>query len=243
MKKIIIILILLALLPISRAFAQKGEILFTDFDPDPFLYVHSAYEAMSFDLTYDSIYDLRMYFQTTGLFYVNFRIESIDEEFEISQIADGDTVPNAQYWRNVWGCPQNPDCFSYMAYRIEIDGDYYYGWFRVYSNAEERKWYFDKFAFCTIPNYPLIVGQTSLTDGIGEMETTASRLHPNPTKGTVHIEGEKAAKVQVFYALGQLLKTVQNSNEVSLEGLPQGVYVLRVTLENGKVFSDKVVKE
>jgi hypothetical protein len=47
----------------------------------------------------------------------------------------------------------------------------------------------------------------------------------------------------VYNALGQLVKTVQNTNEISLEGLPQGVYLLRVTTEDGKVFSDQVVKE
>lgn len=68
-------------------------------------------------------------------------------------------------------------------------------------------------------------------------------LHPNPTTGVVRIEGENATEVKVFNTLGQLVKTVQNANEVSLEGQPQGVYLLHVTLEGGKVFSDKVVKE
>jgi len=44
-------------------------------------------------------------------------------------------------------------------------------------------------------------------------------------------------------AKNQASQTVQSTNKVSLEGLPQGVYLLRVTLEGGKVFSDKVVKE
>lgn len=77
----------------------------------------------------------------------------------------------------------------------------------------------------------------------GEQSETAAKLHPNPTEGLVSIEGEKATVVQVYNTLGQLMKTVQNTNEVSLEGLPQGVYLLRVTLDGGQVFSDKVVKE
>jgi len=73
--------------------------------------------------------------------------------------------------------------------------------------------------------------------------TKAPKLHPNPTTGLIAIEGEKTTEVQVFNPLGKLAKTFQNTNEVSLEGLPQGVYLLRVTTEGGKVFSDKVVKE
>ena len=67
--------------------------------------------------------------------------------------------------------------------------------------------------------------------------------HPNPTTGIVRIEGEKATEIQVLNALGQLVKTIQNTNEVNLHGLPQGIYLLRVALEDGTVFTDKVVKE
>jgi len=69
------------------------------------------------------------------------------------------------------------------------------------------------------------------------------KAYPNPAANIIRIEGAEASEVEVFNALGQLVKTVQNTNEVNLEGLPQGVYLLRVTTEGGKVFSDKVVKE
>ena len=68
-------------------------------------------------------------------------------------------------------------------------------------------------------------------------------VYPNPVKETLKIGGVEVLEVQIYNTLGQLVKTAQNTTEVSLEGLPQGVYLLRVTLEGGKVFSDKVVKE
>lgn len=80
-------------------------------------------------------------------------------------------------------------------------------------------------------------------DDVVETTNDIVSVHPNPTKSAVSIDGEKATEVQVYNTLGQLVKTVQNTNEVSLEGLPQDIYMLRVTLEGGKVFSDKVVKE
>ena len=81
--------------------------------------------------------------------------------------------------------------------------------------------------------------------GIAENETPINEVtvHPNPATTIVRVEGVEAAEAKVFNALGQLVKTVQSNNEVSLEGLPQGVYLLRVTTEDGKVFADKVVKE
>jgi hypothetical protein len=97
--------------------------------------------------------------------------------------------------------------------------------------------------YCTLPDTPIQWGQTELW-GVEETEANAfATLQPNPTTGHVTVTGETATEVQVYNALGQLVKTVQNTNEVSLEGLPQGVYLLRVTTEDGKVFSDQVVKE
>ena len=40
--------------------------------------------------------------------------------------------------------------------------------------------------------------------------------------------------VQIFNALGQLVKTVRSMNAISVSGLPQGVYLLRITDAEGK---------
>ena len=68
-------------------------------------------------------------------------------------------------------------------------------------------------------------------------------LSPNPTSGIVRIEGITAAETMVCDVLGQLLKTAQNTNEIDLKGLPQGVYLLRVTDEKGATATRKVVVE
>jgi hypothetical protein len=64
-------------------------------------------------------------------------------------------------------------------------------------------------------------------------------LSPNPTSGLVRIAGANAAEVQVYNTLGQLLKTVRSTNEISLEGLPQGVYTLRIADEKGRFTSTR----
>ena len=56
----------------------------------------------------------------------------------------------------------------------------------------------------------------------------------------VTINGVEAAEVQVYNTLGQMVKTVRNSNEVSLEGLVQGVYLLRILDVKGKVYTNKI---
>ena len=76
-----------------------------------------------------------------------------------------------------------------------------------------------------------------------EVHETNVTLYPNPITDIVRIKGGNILEVQVYNVVGQLMKVVQNANEITLKGMPQGVYLLRVTLESGKVFSDKVVKE
>ena len=68
-------------------------------------------------------------------------------------------------------------------------------------------------------------------------------ISPNPTSGIVHIEGEAIAEIKVYNTLGQLVKTVKNTNEIDLKGLPNGLYVVKIVDENGFVATDNVVLE
>ena len=67
------------------------------------------------------------------------------------------------------------------------------------------------------------------------------RVYPNPTNGSVRIDGVDAAQVEVYNSMGQLVKTIHNSNELHLEGLAKGLYQLRITDKNCIVFNDKVL--
>jgi hypothetical protein len=48
--------------------------------------------------------------------------------------------------------------------------------------------------------------------------------------------------VQVYNALGQMVKTVRGTNEIDVEGLAEGVYLLRITDADGKVYTNKITK-
>lgn len=65
-------------------------------------------------------------------------------------------------------------------------------------------------------------------------------IWPNPATETVHIEGSEAAEVQVYNTLGQMVKTVQGSNEINVSSLVEGVYLLRVTDAEGKNYTARV---
>ena len=78
--------------------------------------------------------------------------------------------------------------------------------------------------------------------GIPENEVSfdAVTIHPNPTNGFVRIEGITATEVQVYNAMGQRLKTVQNTNEIDMGYLPKGVYLLRIKATDGYEHTGRV---
>jgi hypothetical protein len=73
-------------------------------------------------------------------------------------------------------------------------------------------------------------------EAVGENNGTAFLLsvYPNPTNGVVRIEGVVADEVQVYNALGQVVKTARGTNEIDLNGLLEGAYLLRITDADGK---------
>ena len=81
--------------------------------------------------------------------------------------------------------------------------------------------------------------------GVGEHNDVPSVfVYPNPTADRVHIEGFEPNEVQVYDAIGRLLKTVQGAKEISLGVFPKGVYLLRITDAEGRIRTARVtVKE
>ena len=74
----------------------------------------------------------------------------------------------------------------------------------------------------------------SSTVGIDEPTENPLTVWPNPAKDFVRIEGTEAAEVQVYNALGQVVKTVNGSTAINVSGLAKGVYLLRITDADGK---------
>ena len=70
---------------------------------------------------------------------------------------------------------------------------------------------------------------------------------PNPVQDALHLEYSPDVtpmQIELYDLQGRLVKTQRTGLEsLNLQGLSAGTYTMRVTLEGGKVFSDKVVKE
>ena len=75
---------------------------------------------------------------------------------------------------------------------------------------------------------------------VEEINDKVISVYPNPAMEIVTIDGVEAAEVQVYNALGQLVKTVRDANEIPVAGLAEGVYLLRIVDADGKVYTNKI---
>jgi hypothetical protein len=71
-------------------------------------------------------------------------------------------------------------------------------------------------------------------------------FYPNPVQNKLHLHYSPdvtPTQIELYDLQGRLVKTQKNGLEsLEMNGLPSGTYTMRVTLEGGKGFSDKVVK-
>ena len=192
------------------------------------------------------IYEGQPYYTYENTFF------DIDQPFNDTSLRWEDSHEGRKIHSEVSPNGQYLDTLVYKAgIRNGEEGEYYYGWIELYSvvGDDHETVYFNlaRTCFCTIPNYPLRWGQTSLTDIIEENETTAfATLHPNPTNGQVTITGQDLRSAEVFNTLGQCVATVKGEGEqmtVDISNLPAGVYFVNITDGEGRKCVRKVVKE
>jgi len=261
-----IVLLTFAMATSLMGFAQKGEIIYTDFEPDSTVHFHDNYGIqppnlyldIDHDGTDDWYFERRIGPQATFLacfepLLYGDRVTNYGFSFgtNMSELywhyyVDYDYVPNG------WPPPhQYPPHF--LAIRHQIDENVYcYGWIEVSVEFREDGRESDvtvyRMAYCTIPNYPFCVGQTDFTIWSTEESeaTDLTTVHPNPTTGTATIIGQGLKSAEVYNTLGQHVASATGDDEwftVDLSGLPVGVYFVNITGEEGRKCVRKVVKE
>lgn len=67
-------------------------------------------------------------------------------------------------------------------------------------------------------------------------------LYPNPTKKTLFVNGMDIKKAKVYDTSGKAVPVKNNGNDINVENLPKGTYLIQVEDKSGKVHSDKFIK-
>ena len=74
-----------------------------------------------------------------------------------------------------------------------------------------------------------------------EREKDSMEVFPNPATGRVKIENKEIAEIQVYNSFGLLVKTFQDTDEIHLETLPKGIYMLLITDTKNAKYETKVI--
>ncbi len=81
----------------------------------------------------------------------------------------------------------------------------------------------------------------------GDIIVRPYAYYPNPAKDELHLQFSPdvtPTQIELYDLQGRLVRTQRNGLEtLEMNGLPSGTYTMRVTLKDGKVFSDKVIRE
>ena len=105
-------------------------------------------------------------------------------------------------------------------------------------NQDQAVWGFD--VNNVNDGFPILV-RTDLSVESNEEQQLA--IFPNPVKDIVSIEGRDVAEIQVYNVLGVKVKSFTNTNRFNVEGLPEGIYLLRMADKEGNTFSERIVKQ
>ena len=250
MKKFLFSNILL--LSILATFAQSGEIIYRDFEPDLSSSTFQDTLWLDFDCNGEGDICLYMTPHSVGGYMA---MIGTSNQWELCSLlgneADSLPLPSIlESWENEYDWFMNQDKEQF-AVRKRCDNQYQYGWFRAYwyptGNPYICHLNLDKFAYCTIPDYPLRWGQTSMTAIEEDTESPAlAFIHPNPTTGLVAVTGEGIRHAEAVNVLGQRVATAKgegNQLTIDLGGLPTGIYFISITDETGRKCVHKVVKE
>jgi membrane carboxypeptidase/penicillin-binding protein PbpC len=79
---------------------------------------------------------------------------------------------------------------------------------------------------------------------LSNSDNNTLQIYPNPTKNIISIKYKsEIEKIKIYDYLGkEVLPQTQNNNEINVENLAKGIYLIEVQSENGK-FHRKFIKE
>ncbi|KFC20530.1 T9SS type A sorting domain-containing protein [Chryseobacterium sp. FH1] len=90
-------------------------------------------------------------------------------------------------------------------------------------------------------NVPVEISCSRLS--VSETIKSVLNFYPNPIKDYFFINNKEVKTIQLYSLDGKLLKEYSVSEKYSINGLSKGIYILNIHLGNGKVISEKIIKE
>ena len=246
MKTKTLLLAVFACLFSTTLFSQEdGTIIYTDFEPDSVIYpVYTDY----IDINYDNEWDVRF----IRNIYAGYGVLECNGYWAVRKVAYNftDSLSSIKKWSNY--AELLPYGNQYIALKQKVGGVFYYGWMKLYVERHDASWHdpsvtITEMAYCTIPYYPLKFGQKSLTEDVAEIDDANCQyeLYPNPVDDRLVLklaDEHKCENVAIYSIDGRIIKSQDSDFEnIDVSALTRGVYFVRIRLQEGSVFTEKIV--
>lgn len=126
---------------------------------------------------------------------------------------------------------------SYVGFQLINGGQTYYGWVRMDVSVSDSSasMTIKDYAYNTIPNQPILAGQTTVTGIIENSFATSINLFPNPAKDhlTIALGGSNQnVGVTITNISGKIIYTLTtnetNKIEVNTNEFAEGIYIVQI---------------
>lgn len=222
-----------------------------------------AYFAMRFTLAQpDTLRAIKFWFNSV-LEDVNF------EEFTLMVWNDAGNRPNEVLYEQAHQLPSHAESYSdFVTYRLDepvaVDGTFYVGFYQNHSvqlnlgfdqNTDSREQFLYKttnewrepFLKGTPMIRPVIGAPIPVPESISSNHIADIQVYPNPASTTLTIvlpNNCNMANFRIFDAFGRMVENrLGDGNTLNVSNLSPGLYILRMTDSEGRVFTKKFVKE
>jgi hypothetical protein len=79
--------------------------------------------------------------------------------------------------------------------------------------------------------------------GTSEIKFNSVGIYPNPTNGILYIKADSAVEsVNIINMIGQKINIQFLNNQINMQDLPNGIYIVELKLKNGQSLSKKIIK-
>ena len=238
-------------------FIEEEPIIFTEFEPDT-CFTLNYQDTIYWDLNQDGAYDIYFYlvYHSAGGYMTYMSpvthwqwSNSIKIDQNLWQpLTDSSIIDESLYWQSgelFFSGMDSPEWW-YFAFRHQTEDGIHYGWAHIKCTGY-CNFCISGMGYCTIPNYPIVWGQTTITTGLEE-ETIENdfSVYPNPTSGVLFVETfqETSLPNQTYRIINMMGQTLLHGNitaktqQIIIENLPAGLYFISV----GNVTQKFVVK-
>lgn len=160
-------------------------------------------------------------------------INSIDYDFEMVEGVEW-TIDE---WYNI-RIEINPDEIKYyfnneLVYTGENYNSVEIAGFNMLHNNYGGSAYYDNFII-----------QTEEEDlNVNDLNSNEFSIHPNPVRETLNINiDQNISNIEIYSMTGQKIKPFKQISNINVSDLNKGTYLLKITTENGEVFTKKFIK-